>query len=1037
MLVLHAFWSLTDGPGLWAEDSDLPVFSTSTATKKARPHPFAAKREILEQLFSGPVAQGILRLPSVKRAPVDSGELIRLEPRRAVSYEPALHSWSVPVRWISVAQLVALAAPEAEPGEDELLRSLLFPEYQDEAPQLDVKISDSVRYLRELAIFAQELVLRARVLPQISWISAAPGVNIPEARWAPVLRGPDSSAAAQLLASMPPSFRAEPGSEHAGDLFTSALGYLTDATVRSQLPNDLAVLGKSSVAPDAAQAWVQALAAPTALVAAESQAVQTLQRQLADWEDYTTADRSKAHLVLRLAEMSEASEPATQNNPVDLEAGFRLDFMLRSAEDHSLLVGAEQVWADDSGLSRWLGRPREVLLSALGKAARIYPAIRAGLRAARPLGIRLDANQTVEFLSAVAPELSAAGFEVLLPNWLQRQASMKLKLAGSSESSGGNDAVTQARFGLDQLCDFEWKLAIGEMELTADELQSLAKAKSSLVRLRGQWIALDAEQLRGGLDFLTGQRGQRGTAGDLLQLAAGHGQGLPLELESVVADGWLGSLLNGSAASQIRQVDPPRRFQANLRGYQRRGLSWLNFLADLGLGACLADDMGLGKTVQLLAFESVRREMHGENSPTLLVCPMSLIGNWEAEAKKFAPYLSLHVHHGSTRHTHDWEQVLASHDLIITTYSTLARDTELFAAHTWNRIVFDEAQAVKNRTSLVRKALKSLPARHRVALTGTPVENRLGELYSLMDILNPGLLGSPQEFRTRYSIPIERHQQAPAAERLRRITEPYLLRRVKTDPTVINDLPEKIEIDQYYTLSQEQATLYQSVLTEMMDKIAAAEGIERRGLVLAAMAKLKQVCNHPAQLLHDGSAVAGRSGKVARLEELLEQIIAEGDKVLCFTQYTEFAQMLLPHLATRFDADIFYLHGGTSRAKRTQMVQQFQESSRPAIFLLSLKAGGTGLNLTAANHVMHLDRWWNPAVENQATDRAFRIGQKRTVQVRKFICRGTLEERIDEMIRDKQALADLVVGDGEGWLTELSTDSLRDLFALSTEAIDA
>jgi len=414
---------------------------------------------------------------------------------------------------------------------------------------------------------------------------------------------------------------------------------------------------------------------------------------------------------------------------------------------------------------------------------------------------------------------------------------------------------------------------------------------------------------------------------------------------------------------------------------------------------------------------------------------MSLIGNWEAEAAKFAPHLRLHVHHGSSRHQSSWDHVIANNDIVITTYSTLARDVETFVGHTWQRLIFDEAQAVKNRHSNVAKALRKIPAHHRIALTGTPVENRLNELYSLMDTLNPGLLGGPKEFRNRYELPIERYDDGDVARQLRSITEPYLLRRVKTDPSIAPDLPEKIEIDQFYNLSAEQASLYQAVLTEMMDRIENSSGIERRGLVLATMSKLKQVCNHPAQFLHDGSAVGARSGKVQELESLLEQVVAEGEKALCFTQYTEFAQMLLPHLATRFDADIFYLHGGVNRAKRTEMVNKFQSTDRPAIFLLSLKAGGTGLNLTSGNHVLHLDRWWNPAVENQATDRAFRIGQRRNVQVRKFICRGTLEERIDTMIRDKQALADLVVGDGEGWLTELSTDSLRELFALSEEAI--
>ena len=416
---------------------------------------------------------------------------------------------------------------------------------------------------------------------------------------------------------------------------------------------------------------------------------------------------------------------------------------------------------------------------------------------------------------------------------------------------------------------------------------------------------------------------------------------------------------------------------------------------------------------------------------------MSLIGTWEAEAARFVPGLRLYVHHGSDRaRGENFEAALRDADVVITTYTTLIRDAEQLEAVSWERVVLDEAQAVKNRLSRSAKAVKRLTASHRIALTGTPVENRLGELWSIMDFLNPGMLGSAELFRTRYAIPIEQHHDDAAAERVRAITRPYLLRRVKSDPTVIDDLPEKIEIKQFYTLTAEQASLYQTIVDDMMERIEASDGIERRGNVLAAMAKLKQVCNHPAQLLHDRSAIGRRSGKVIRLEEILDEILAEGDKVLCFTQYTEFAEMLLPHLSARFDTDVAYLHGGTSRNARTELVRRFQRDDGPPIFLLSLKAGGTGLNLTAANHVIHLDRWWNPAVENQATDRAFRIGQKRRVQVRKFICRGTLEERIDAMIEEKAALANLVVGEGEGWLTELSTGSLRELFALSKEAVD-
>ncbi|MDQ3764287.1 MAG: DEAD/DEAH box helicase, partial [Actinomycetota bacterium] len=446
--------------------------------------------------------------------------------------------------------------------------------------------------------------------------------------------------------------------------------------------------------------------------------------------------------------------------------------------------------------------------------------------------------------------------------------------------------------------------------------------------------------------------------------------------------------------------------------------------------------MGVGKTVQLLAMEYLQRHQDPGTGPTLLLCPMSLVGNWQREAARFAPDLRVYPHHGSARlHGDVLRRRLEDTDLVVTTYATATRDIDELAEYRWNRVVLDEAQAVKNSLSRGAKAVRRLEARHRIALTGTPVENRLAELWAIMDFLNPGLLGSSELFRTRYAIPVERYGQTEPAERLRAITRPYVLRRLKTDPAIIDDLPEKIEIKQYCQLTTEQASLYQSIVDDMLEKIENTQGIERRGNVLAAMAKLKQVCNHPAQLLHDRSPIGTRSGKVIRLEEILEEILAEGDRVLCFTQFTEFAEMLVPHLAARFGQDVLYLHGGTPRKRRDEMVARFQSEDGPSIFLLSLKAGGTGLNLTAANHVVHLDRWWNPAVENQATDRAFRIGQKRTVQVRKFICTGTLEEKIDDMIEEKKVLADLVVSDGEGWLTELSTHDLREVFALSAGAV--
>ena len=671
------------------------------------------------------------------------------------------------------------------------------------------------------------------------------------------------------------------------------------------------------------------------------------------------------------------------------------------------------------------------------RASRIYPELVSGLRTACPSGLGLDTEGAYHFLSTAAPLLDEAGFGVLLPSWWDRRGRLGLALSAHTPVDGV--VAKKKKFGRDQLFEFRWELAIGDDTLTEDEIAALAETKAPLIRLRGQWVAVDPEQLRRGLEFLTREPTGHKTAAEVLALAASHPDDLdtPLEVVAVRADGWLGDLLSGAAAQSLRPLEPPHTFTATLRPYQQRGLSWLAFLSSLGLGSCLADDMGLGKTVQLLAMEALERDRDPETGPTLLLCPMSLVGNWQREAARFVPGLRVYAHHGGERLRGDaLREHLADVDLVVTTYATATRDIDELAGYEWHRVVLDEAQAVKNSLSQGAKAVRRLEAGHRVALTGTPVENRLAELWAVMDFLNPGLLGSSELFRTRYAIPVERYGQTEPAERLRAVTRPYLLRRLKTDPTIIDDLPEKIEIKQYCRLTTEQASLYQSIVDDMMERIENTEGIERRGNVLAAMAKLKQVCNHPAQLLHDRSPVGTRSGKVIRLEEILEEILAEGDRVLCFTQFTEFAEMLVPHLAARFGQEVLYLHGGTPKKRRDEMVARFQSGDGPSVFLLSLKAGGTGLNLTAANHVVHLDRWWNPAVENQATDRAFRIGQKRTVQVRKFICTGTLEEKIDDMIEEKKALADLVVSDGEGWLTELSTRDLRQVLELSAGAVD-
>ena len=1008
MLVLHIVWS-TIGLCIWGEDPERPVKSLSQAVRSPRAHPFAVPAETLLTSHPGKPGLVTLLLPSLRSAPLDSPELVRVAPRRRARSAPVLVPWTVPVVSLDHTSLPAMLAEPVD----------------------GVRCGASVGYFAELAAYAGELVERGRVVPALCREEHGS-----LAYWRPVVRGPDIVAMNSLVAAMPPVCRADAHAQSAHEVVKSALSAMVDAIVRNALPRNTDLLpprrGRRPSQLPAAEAWLVALTGPDGRFDANRDEIDALRQALAPWEGVAIDTSGPARAMFRMAEIE--PETSTDGEPA---SRWQLEFLLQSLADPSLLVPAEHVWHDDGVLARWVQRPQELLLAELGRASRIYPELTTALRAARPTSLDLDADGAYGFLSAAAPLLDEAGFGVQLPSWWDRRA--KLGLALSVHTPVDGVVAKSGKFGREQLVEFRWELAVGDDVLTRDEIAALARTKAPLIRLRGQWVAVDIEQLRRGMDFLAGTRPERGTAAEVLALAASHPDDvdIPLPLTSVRADGWLGRLLSGTAQQSLRPLAPPSSFAATLRPYQQRGLSWLAFLSSLGLGSCLADDMGLGKTVQLLALEALHRQQHGDAGPTLLLCPMSLVGNWQREAAKFTPSLRVYAHHGSARLSGEaLREQLASTDLILTTYATAARDVEELAGYEWHRVVLDEAQAVKNSLSQTARAVRRLSAAHRIALTGTPVENRLAELWSIMDFLNPGMLGSPELFRTRYAIPIERHGQAEPVERLRAVTRPYVLRRLKTDPAIISDLPEKIEIKQYCQLTAEQASLYQAVVDDMMDKIENSHGIQRRGNVLAAMAKLKQVCNHPAHLLHDRSAIGRRSGKVIRLEEILEEILAEGDRLLCFTQYTEFAELLVPHLAARFGQDVLYLHGGTAKAWRDEMVERFQSDDGPPIFLLSLKAGGTGLNLTAANHVIHLDRWWNPAVENQATDRAFRIGQKRNVQVRKFICAGTLEERIDDMIEEKKALADLVVSDGESWLTELSTSDLRKVFALSEAALD-
>ena len=682
-------------------------------------------------------------------------------------------------------------------------------------------------------------------------------------------------------------------------------------------------------------------------------------------------------------------------------------------------------------------------LTALGEAMTAWPRLRGLSPNTRDHVVVLSTADAVDLVEHGAVALREAGFTVLLPRAWTR-ADPALRLAADTPDV---PAVTPGRLGMDQLVDYTWSLTLGGETVTPHAMRELVAAKAPLVRLRGEWVRVDAGVLSRaaryvaahGTDATTGPTATSGpgrSMGALLATMTGADPP-PVPVEEVTATGWLGRLL-GVGDRRVEPVGTPAGLEATLRPYQQRGVDWLAFMSDLGLGVVLADDMGLGKTVQLLAL--LCHELPRAPGPTLLVCPMSVVGNWQREAARFAPHLRVLVHHGAARLRGEaLTAAVAEHDLVITTYALVSRDRETLAATPWRRVALDEAQHVKNATTAQARAVRALPAEHRLALTGTPVENRLEELRSLLDFANPGMLGSAQGFRARFAVPIERDRDEAAVSRLRAVTTPFVLRRVKTDPAIVPDLPARFEMVVRANLTPEQASLYQAVVDEMLRTIAESAGMQRKALVLQTLTRLKQVCNHPAHFLADGSGVlrrgAHRSGKLSLVEDVVESVLGDDERALLFTQFRQYGDLVGPWLAERFGVEVPFLHGGVGRAARDAMVADFQTGAGAPLMLLSLKAGGTGLNLTAANHVVHLDRWWNPAVEDQATDRAFRIGQRRDVQVRKLVCVGTVEERIDALVTGKSELADLAVGDGEGWLTELGTDELRDLLTLGPEAV--
>jgi len=1063
MIVLHANW--TGGAlSVWGEHTPAGAPPENGAAKAGGPasHPFCAQHAAVRDALSRfvPVTDAdehrlTLRLPTAKSTPLPSARLAHVSGRAVHDDEgapPLLEAWVVDAVRIPArhASRVLEAIDDARDRAEELGAP---------AAAGGVAFGPGVEFYALAARFVRRLLSEQRFVPTV--LQSGDGALL--GSWMPWLTDAATGEQARALAqAMPACARAvvDDAQHDAWVVLENALWRMTDAQVRHVLAQESmieAVEDHDAGAPSVA--WLTGLLGPHDDAPSHAEGRTALMRNVRQWISGLDDRGAGAdwRLCLSLEEPLAAQRIPNLEAPSD-EVEWSLRFNLQAVEHHESLISADEVWSLNSETivvdGKRLESAQELLLAELARAARIYPRLEEALEDASPSAIDLTTKQAYEFLREVRPLLIEQGVGAIAPEWWEAPGSrLGARLLIESEapdaldaSGSGVSSAAGSRVGLSALVDYRWQIAVGETTLTLHEFENLAAQRSPLVRVDGQWVEIRPEDVQAAVKFIGENPGGQMRVADALRFAYAWDQsktGVPIL--GLDAKGWVADLL-GVSEQSLSMLPAPEGFKGELRPYQLRGLSWLAFLDRFGLGACLADDMGLGKTIQLIALllhERERAAATGEIvAPTLVVAPMSVVSNWQREANRFGPSLRTIVHHGVERvQGENLEHAVREADLTITTYALAHRDREALGRIEWGRVVLDEAQNVKNPSAKQSQAVRSLSANHRVALTGTPVENRLSELWSIIDFCNPGHLGTSGDFRRRFAVPIERNHDKSRARQLRSLVRPFVLRRLKTDPNVTADLPPKVETREYCRLTPEQAALYESTVKRMLSQADQTEGMQRRGLVLASLIRLKQICNHPSQLLrdhHDDITVADaeRSGKSTRLLELLDEVLGAGDQALVFTQFREMGKILSSMVSRRFDREVLFMHGGTTQGARQAMIDRFQRADGTSpIFILSLKAGGVGLNLTAANHVFHYDRWWNPAVENQATDRAHRIGQTRTVQVHKFVCNGTLEERIDQMIEQKMELATNIIGSGEQWLTELSTSELRDLVALGPDAI--
>ena len=1053
MFVIHANWT-AGYLHLWAESLDqfnlLPIHTdpalktesnghaVAVAVDQTILHPYTvASDALMQSMESAGIAMGsseestlALKLPSDLLGPWPSDRLISIMGDYERASEPLLGEFTVPSVKIEPEAAVRVLNILANHACDELFEA-----------------GQSVKFWNSAGQMAMDLLVDQRFIPTLLQVDR----KHLTARWTPWLHDEEVvDRFALLLRAMPPIARST--SANGRLLLETAIEDMANGMVRTILIDDEfedSVEGWDA-SSDAHVSWLTALlhqqsevlGHPDRLLSIFTDARRWLGRLCDIGEDLSW------RLLLELHEPEEDSDTWT------------LSFALQSAEDKSREVSAVEVWGEVGSESGSDDRLPELFLTELDRAASLYPKLECSLEESTPCSIELSTTEAHRFLVEFVPLLEESGFRTTLPLWWgSQQCTLNANLhidspildaanLGRSEGSNGTSSI----LGLNAIVDCQWRVAVGGHLLSQEDFEQLLKQKQPLVKVQGQWVHLHAGAIEEAKRLFADGAATQMPLVEALRLTRGGGDTLQsLTIGGLTATGWVHELLESTTDSEsLPEISQPALFEGQLRPYQLTGLRWMAFLSKFGIGTCLADDMGLGKTIQLIALlQHERAENPDGVGQTLLIVPTSVVGNWCREIDKFAPELRVHVHHGPDRPLgEEFNKAIADCDVVITTYGLVHRDRDTLNSCTWFRAALDEAQYIKNPPTKQAQSIRALKAWHRVALTGTPVENRLVELWSIMEFLNPGYLGPAATFKRTIARPIEQRRDPKTAEELRRMIQPFVLRRLKTDATVIDDLPECVQTKEYANLTKEQAGIYEQVVEKMVNEVERSDGIQRRGLVLSTLVKLKQICNHPAhyaQACHrDGVEVTessapglqtARSGKAARMMTLLEEVLATGEKALVFTQFRQMGRLLSAMIQHDLDCETLFLHGGTPPKRRQQFIDRFQsDDGNVPVFILSLKAGGVGLNLTAANHVFHYDRWWNPAIENQATDRAFRIGQLKTVQVHKFVCTGTLEEKIDQMIEQKMELAHNIVGSGEQWISDLTAGQLRDMLVLRDTA---